>query len=428
MRERWSRTCHPMLMLLWLASAGPALCQSNAFQCGDSSGFYRTSLAVRSDAQRVGAELPTFVLRKLPPRGAGSVDELRTQLRACAWHNVRALLFGDAENPAYVDWIVYVDSLGGVRQAVVSRGSTSHVLQEQRYIWVLVFSDRDLRTISFPQRGELPDGDRVSSSVTDASPTAARGGQHGGATAEATADADVRVTRRVIMYRPDPLLTSFVRGVGKAVSITPPTETLLNDSTQSLAFEDLSTDPHEASLHLAQGRFGLVPNAQVELSVTPAAGKTFISSSTSEPTPPAIRSIYTDVADVKRSWAEMSIAAALTVGPSEKTYDAAGAVKSTSPGTQLNAYVAGMLNLPISVALPWQHPSWRRSYIGVGAGTNIARGSFGDELLVLGALSRVLGDAGLVAGADWLVEQSFRNKRIVNGRTPRFVAGVDVRL
>jgi len=203
---------------------------------------------------------------------------------------------------------------------------------------------------------------------------------------------------------------------------------LLGDSTQGLAFEELSADSSAASLYLAQGRFGLVPNAQVELSVTSVTGKAFIAPPASAPVSGAIRSVYTDVADVKRSWVDMSIAAGVTAGPSEKVYDASGAVKSTSPGSQLNAYVAGMLNLPFSIALPWQHPSWRRSYAGLGVGTNIARGSFGDEMLVLGALSRVVGDAGLVVGADWLVEQSFRNRQIINRRKPRFIAGVDVRL
>src|SRR5690242_17506257 len=115
MRECWTRACHPVLVLLSLAGATPALCQSSAFPCGDGSGDYQPHVVPRSGAPRGTTELPSFVLRKLPPRGAASVEELRAQLRACAWHNVRALLFGDADNPAYVDWIVYVDSLGGVR-------------------------------------------------------------------------------------------------------------------------------------------------------------------------------------------------------------------------------------------------------------------------------------------------------------------------
>lgn len=370
--------------------------QRSASECGDSSATHPLSEAELREHTGPDAkqELATFVLRRLSP---ATVTLLRQQLRACAWLNARRLLFGEGEHPQYVDWVVYIDSAANVRQEVVNGAGPLHVLDGERYIWVLVLSDRDLVANHQPQ----PDSHDMS---------------------------DVRIARRVIAYHPDPLITSIAKGVGKAVSIAPPTDETLADSTQGTAFQELSSDSGRASLFVAQGRFGLANNTQVELSVSPVSWKTFEPWDGEAAHVAPIRSIFTTIANVHRQIAELSIAAGISTGAPYKTYDASGAVKSTTPGSQLNAYMLGMLNLPVGVHFPWQSPSWRASYPGIGFGTNVARGSFGDELLVVGALSRVLGDAGLMAGADWTVETAFQNKQIVNRRRPRFIAAIDVRL
>jgi hypothetical protein len=308
--------------------------------------------------------------------------------------------------PDLPDWVVYVDSSGRMTQVLFhgrDKDSTSRRLRRERYVWTVVFSDAPMKRIVPvpPNTGTLAD------------------------------TADVRVSRRVILSRRDPVLTSLIKGLGKAVGVDPGTEPQAMDSARVVEFRQVSTDSARASLYAAVARLGLTENAQVELALTPVRGKNF-----PDPNPPStdttrsrIESVFLDFVNSREHRFDIGVIVGLTIGPRLPTYNATSlAVTSETPRVSANGYLTGIWNMGTLGRAPAADPFWKRVPVGLFAGTNAVRGSLGDELVGGMVLGNMFGNGGLAIGCSWISAQSIKRGHIVNRFQPRLMAGLELRL
>jgi len=79
---------------------------------------------------------------------------------------------------------------------------------------------------------------------------------------------------------------------------------------------------------------------------------------------------------------------------------------------------------PISTYVLRQREAWRQTSLGPIVGTNIFRGSIGDELFAGIDIGHALGDAGIVVAADWLAEPEIINGHVENPRKRRLLFGI----
>lgn len=277
---------------------------------------------------------------------------------------------------------MYIDSAGGVHQAVTRGNQVQQEFRGEKYVWGIVFTDR------YIARG-------------DSGP-------------------ELQFSRRSVNYRRDPMLSAVVKAVtGKFFSaVEPAAAPVPADSSKLMELSQLSAEPEVAALYVAQERFGLAENTEVVLSLRAAPG--------SPGMPGNLRSIYANLGNAAPSLWEVGIAAGASFGqPTDVVTDTL--VTGSRSGTQPNLYLAGYLNL-IRPRLPWS-----RFSLGPAIGVNLVRGGFFDEVMVGVAAGRVMGDVGVIVGATGtnvttLVPRSGsvppqqRQRREVN-----FFAGMDLR-
>jgi hypothetical protein len=290
---------------------------------------------------------PQYELKRL---GSDSVAKLRTYLAAGCFEHALRLYFGDARSDQFVDWVVYIDSTGVVRQDVTRGWRTRREFRAEKYVWVLVFSDSSLG------RGRT--------------------------------DGRLQFAQRSISYQPPPTLTAIVQAVaGKFFSGDGPARTPVpRDTSKAIVLHQVAAQPEKGELWVALDRYDLVEDTQVELSLHPDSATRL---------PGRLRSVYTNIGNAPRATLEFGVAAGLSFG--ERTAvlnDDGNAVAGTRPGLQPNLYLTGYVNL---VRPRTQH----RFSLGPVVGVNLARGGLFDELITGVALGHVVEDVGLVVGGSW---------------------------
>jgi hypothetical protein len=290
---------------------------------------------------------PQYGLTALPRT---AVDSLRTALGDNCFEHALRIYFRSFRSDRLVDWVVYIDSTGGVHQAVTRGWRTRREFRAEKYVWVLVFSDSSL--------GE----DRK--------------------------DGRLQFARRSISYQPPPTLTAIVRAVaGKFFSGDGPAgRPVPPDTSKPIELRQVAEHPDSGQMWVALDRYDLVEDTQVELSLHPDSGTKM---------PGTLRSVYTNIGNAPRATWEFGVAAGFSFGERTEVLKGDGSgVAGTEPGLQPNLYVTGYVNL---VRPRTQH----RHSLGPVVGVNLVRGGLFDELIAGLALGHALDDVGLIVGGSW---------------------------
>jgi hypothetical protein len=297
--------------------------------------------------QRRQAWFPQYEVNKLSDK---QTDSLKAYLSDDCFEHALQLYFAGSRSDRFVDWVVYIDSTGGVHQAVTRSWRTRREFRAEKYVWVLVFSDSSL--------GE----DRK--------------------------DGRLQFARRSISYQPPPTLTAIVQAVaGKFFSGDGPARTPVpRDTSKTIVLHQVAEHPGNGQMWVALDRYDLVEDTQVELALYPDSATRL---------PGRLRSVYTNIGNAPRATWEFGVAAGLSFGErTEVLNDGGSAVVGTRPGLQPNLYLTGYVNL---VRPRTRH----RHSLGPVVGVNLARGGLFDELIAGVALGHVVEDVGLIVGGSW---------------------------
>ncbi len=386
---------------------------------------------------------------ELKSLSGAEVKSLQADLRDSCWAHALGRYFS-YYRPDLLDWVVYIDRDGRVTQALVKNGGAQARSSEERYVWAVVFSELPIKDTStaHPKEAKEPatvtrirGTDTVTVTITLAGK--ASGDDGGGSSAKPPANT-LTFSRRVVLYHGDPMLTLLLKGLGRAVSLDAPTAPVLNDSSQAVALSPISSDP-TVKFWVGLARFGLVENAEVELSLQPAAGTDFDSttppktdSATSAgPADTASRQhprhgIYTRVQNAKVHGFELGLLAGGTYGSAIPTYGSNLRVTGETPRLNARVYLTGVLNLWWFPVYGWRAPhhqfttpSWDYASLGVFAGTSVLPGSIGDEVVAGLVAGHLMGDFGLAGGLDWTPAQHLRNGVLKNGAATRMLLGIN---
>ncbi len=401
--------------------------------------------------------LPEFAVRQI---SANSIRLLRSSLRNECWSRALATYYS-LFRPDLPDWIVYIDSLGGIRQTFIhGRGgdSTSRMLHGERYIWAAVFSDRPMHDDLSPQEDRALRADDAGTPVPralaadpalgrvcGAAPAAANVGVTGAAPAGPGAAArgtvlssdtsDLRFSRRLIAYHRDPVVSLLIKGLTKLVGVDPGTDPSMADSTRLVELQQVSADSSTERMYAGFGRFGLIENAQVELSLAPVRCKGFPLVHRADDSQPdssgRIQFIYGDFVNAKQHAFELGVLTGVTWGARVPTYGTNLQVTSETPRLGANAYLTVVYNVANLGFLSGRlagDPFWQRRPLGIFAGTNVARGSLGDELVTGAVIGNLLGNAGLAAGCSWVNSPRVEDGHTVGHMLGRLLLGFDLRL
>jgi hypothetical protein len=293
------------------------------------------------------AWFPQYEVNKLSD---DQTDSLKAYLGDNCFEHALQLYFAGSRSDRFVDWVVYIDSTGGVHQAVTRSRRTRRELRAEKYVWVLVFSDSSL--------GE----DRK--------------------------EGRLQFARRSISYQAPPTLTAIVQAVaGKFFSGNGPARTPVPpDTSKPIELHQVAEHPESGQMWVALDRYDLVEDTQVELSLHPDSATRL---------PGRLRSVYTNIGNAPRATWEFGVAAGFSFGErTEVLKDDGSGVAGTEPGLQPNLYVTGYVNL---VRPRTQH----RHSLGPVVGVNLVRGGLFDELIAGLALGHALDDVGLIVGGSW---------------------------
>src|SRR5690606_29179801 len=232
-----------------------------------------------------------------------SLQVLRDLLIARCWSEALFVYFGDGYDPAFADWVVYIDSAGGVHQGLTQDGRERREFRAEQYVWVIVFSDR------LPQ-AEPPDGALLTKSGVDG---------------------EIVISRRSVNHQREPLLSSLLRAfTGRFFAeVESGQATLLDDSTRVESFEQLSSDTTRDNLFVAQLRYGVAERSEVVLSVRPVDGHAF---------PGELRSIYANLGNASRAQWEVGLSGGVSFGAREPVVKDDTIVVGTRSGVQPNLY------------------------------------------------------------------------------------------
>jgi len=297
--------------------------------------------------QRRQPWFPQYEINKLSD---SDTDSLKAYLGDDCFEHALRLYFAKSRSDRLVDWVVYIDSTGGVHQAVTRGWRTRREFRAEKYVWVLVFSDSSL--------GE----DRK--------------------------DGRLQFARRSISYQPPPTLTAIVRAVaGKFFSGDEPVgRPVPPDTSKPIELRQVAEHPDSGQMWVALDRYDLVEDTQVELSLQPDSATKM---------PGTLRSVYTNIGNAPRATWEFGVAAGLSFGERTEVLNNDGsAVVGTRPGLQPNLYLTGYVNL---VRPRTQH----RHSLGPMMGVNLARGGLFNELIAGLALGHAVDDVGLIVGGSW---------------------------
>jgi hypothetical protein len=407
--------------------------------------------------------LPEFAVRQLSP---SNVRALRSALRNECW--TRALgTFYSVFRPDLPDWIVYIDSSGVIHQTFIhgrDADSTSRVLRGERYIWASVFSDRPMHDVLTPEEDRALRADLASSTAprpfaadvpvtrvcstaggaatAPGGPTGGGGGGGGAGNALASARAavlssdtsDLRFSRRLIAYHRDPVVSLLIKGLTKLVGVDPGSDPAASDSTRLVELQEVSADTTGDRMYAGFGRFGLIENTQVELSLAPVRCKAFPAARRADAPADSlgrIDFIYADFVNAKRRMFDLAVLTGVTWGGRIPTYNSNLQITSETPRLAANAYltvVYNMFDLGFLDGHFAQNPFWQRRPLGLFAGTNVARGSLADELVAGGVVGNLLGNAGIAVGCSWVNAPHVEDGHTVGRMQRRLLFGFDLRL
>lgn len=397
------------------------------------------------DSVLPAGRLPMYSIQRLE---SAAVRQVRTYLAHECWA-LALQTYYSRFRPDLPDWVVYVDSAGAIRQGLVggrTRDGSSQMFDGERYIWAIVFVDLPMhRTDSRPPAfdGAKPPERPASASRSDAprgpEPQPAPRPAPGGVVASPNADVvklpladttDLWLARRTIAYQRDPMVATLIKGLSKLIGVQPNSDPAAPDSMRAIQLQQVSADSEE-SMWVGYGRFGLVNNAQIELSLSPVRGKEFPDpiAPPGQAPPAKTDHIFADFVNARQHTFDVAIVAGATTGAAIPTYSTTTLlVTGKSAQVSANAYLAAVWNLPISSPVRVPDPFWEQSRIGIFAGTNVLRGNVGDELIAGITLGRLFGDAGLALGCSWTQGQALSGKVIVNRYRARLLIGTDLRL
>jgi hypothetical protein len=247
----------------------------------------------------------------------------------------------------------------------------------------------------------------------------------GAATGDAADTIDLRFARRTVIFQPDPTLTALVKGLGKALSITGPSDTpKLDDSVKAVVLRQMSTDTSE-QIWMGFQRFSLVENSVVELALTPSRPKQF--PETDAPRVSQLLNVYGNLANARERRFELGILAGMTYGRRIPTYDGTLQVTAETSPTAFNGYLTAVMNAGWFSVPRMFRQRWRRASAGVFLGTNVLNGTVGEQPIAGVTLGHLLGDAGFSAGAAFLQEPELHDGRVRSRRRPRALYGIDLR-
>jgi hypothetical protein len=337
------------------------------------------------------ANLPFF---QLPRIHYGDVANFKALLKQGCFTDALVQFFGSGYSGRFPDWVVYIDGHGVVAHDVVKKGKHTSFLREENYIWVVVFSDTVFDPPTTKHESNLVYADT----------------------------ADIRFSRRTIAFRRDPTITLLIKGLAKVLTLEATTEAQPSDTSRALKLHEISDDSTKSPFYAAFGRVSIAENTQVELSVAPMPAKSLHVATGGIPEPVA----YANVVNVRRHDFELGVLAGGTYGEPIRTYADNLQLKQASSRYAGNAYLTVVANVVWVPALWWE-PSWQRTPVGVFAGTNVLRGTPGDEFLLGGVIGHVFSNAGLAAGADWLAEPTVAAGHVSLPRRHRLIAGIDLR-
>jgi hypothetical protein len=423
--------------------------------------------------------LPEFSVRQLPASG---VRALRAALRNGCWTRALATYYS-IFRPDLPDWVVYIDSSGVIHQTFIhgtGGDSTSRVLHGERYIWLSIFSDKPMRDVLSPEEDRALRADLAGSpapraygpelpiarvcSPANAGASAAVGGSlasggggagaggggfgggAGGGNPSAAAStragvlasdtSDMRFSRRLIAYHRDPVVSLLIKGLTKLVGVDPGSDPAAADSTRLVELQEVSSDTTGDRMYAGFGRFGLIENAQVELSLAPVRCKAFPAPPRQADAAPAdslgrLQFIYADFANAKHRMFDLAVLTAVTWGGRIPTYNSNLQIVSETPRLSANAYLTVVYNAFDIGFLDGRlahDPFWQQRPFGIFAGTNVARGSLADELVAGGAIGNLIGNAGISVGCSWTNSPHVEDGHTVGRLQRRLLVGFDLRL
>jgi hypothetical protein len=371
------------------------------------------------DEMKAARLLAKYEVHQLPH---DTLEKFRACIRLRRWGQALQTYFGTFR-PDLPDWLVYIDSGGHVTQTMFHGGggdSTAQVLTNAKYVWIVVWSDR--RPCSAGRIKTAPNVLAVSDTT------------------------DLRFSRRALVPRRDPALAALTKGMTRAVGLDVGAAPMLGDSSQTIDLQLKSADAGD-SLYGGTGRFGLVDNAKVELTLAPVRGKAFVKPDSQCPSPtevtapvsdptnrtPATRTdstrvdvIFTELLNKGDRRVELAVIAGATWGTRIPTYDANLRIADYSPRWSPNAYLSVVWNVydgrnPHNRTLLEPHP------LGVFGGLNVLRGNLGDEWIAGGTVGNLVRTAGIALGVSFTVSPTVEAGRLTTHHVRRLLFGTDLR-
>lgn len=319
-----------------------------------------------------------FTLDRIPEHVA---TEIRAELRSGApnWDRVLRLFFGaDGYDRDVPDLVVYVPRAGVSKLALVHRGRRVENLEGQRFLYFVVFSER-----------EIP--------------------------SSATSGPQLAISVRSIESADDPFLTALVKSLAsrRGASASEPELASGQDAALELSLRDMRADTSSVQrLDVAMGRVRLGPNTLNRVTISGLSGF---------PLDPHV-SLHYMFGNSDGSRFGVSIGSGFTLNVHRPVIES-GAVTGTEGYLRSSFYLFGQ------VYLDRPHLPRDRFSLGVAVGTNVVRGDPMNDLVVGLAIGRVAG-LGAIVGANSLEWRELvpGTDRVRDTRRWRTFVGVDYRL
>ena len=399
---------------------------------------------------------PSYEIRQLPRR---TVESVRNALKNSQWVRAISLYFTQYQ-PQLPTWVVYIDAFGQVGQCVIGDNHTGPIVRGKRIIWAMVFSERPMVASEASQNKTaalIADtvAKRIAASAWHIAVTTSRDSPNrvtafvstdtaakaaadrllsGSRTALSTAVAesdtlDLRLARRNVLYKKDPVLLSLIKGLAKGLSLDPGAgeDAKFEDSVRTIDLRQVSEDSTNP-LWVGFGRIGLAEGAQIELALRPSPGKEFPSKTRDSPA--QLENVYTNILDVREHVLELGLIAGWSRGWHVPTYDSNLRLTNTSTVNDVGVYLTAFINAPWRHT--WVHFPWnnlvQRTSVGLFGGTNVLTGNLDDKYIAGVSAGHLWGDLGLSVGQAWVPTKQLRGNALVSVRQRRWIVGLDFRL
>lgn len=340
-----------------LIAALTVLPLSQALGAGPSSG--PCPLNADGTLQRDIPSRPRFPSGTLGGLGGAEIDCLRRLLALpeAQWGVARAFYFGSTYLPNLPDVMVYIASPDSIRQSLIRRGDPvqSRVLRSEKYVYVLLFSELPL--------------------VRDTKDSAA-------------APDSLRITRTSIDYQRDPFLLTMFKGFGaKLFGVTVDQRAAaVSDTTVFISLDSIGTGTtSRRPLYIAFARLRLADETWNRVHIAGARGRRIQGGTT----------IVSNFGNAASSRFGVSLAGGFTYRARMRALRDTTLVP-TGEYIRFTLYVFSHLYL-VRPSLPWRGRS-----VALTAGTNLVRGEPLNDLVAGVAFGRLIGDMGLIVGANAL--------------------------